>query len=301
MDARQLPSELPPVAVYGPGRLGQALARHWVASGVPFVGFSGRRPEAVQAGLGFAGRGRALGPDELHGAGILALCVSDTALPAVAAQLAPQLGPKTLVLHCAGSAGLEVLQACADAGLRRGALHPLSPVPDPETGYHNLPGKPAVLEAEPGDAEVAGWMRALAAAAGLEVHFVQGADRVRYHAACVLAANGLTALYDQVRELLEAALPGVEARDLPAPLMQAAVATAARLGPAAALSGPVPRGDAGVLGAQLRALRTAHPQIAPVYQGLMQRAVQLAGEAGRLDPAGQARLLEVLAAAGEHG
>ena len=66
---------------------------------------------------------------------------------------------------------------------------------------------------------------------------IDDADRVSYHAAACIASNHLVALLDQVRRVapipLEAFLP----------LVGATVENVTALGPAAALTGPVARGD----------------------------------------------------------
>ena len=80
---------------------------------------------------------------------------------------------------------------------------------------------------------------------------VADADRIRYHATAVVAANHLVALLGQVERL---------ARSIDVPLdayldlARGALDNAASLGPAAALTGPVARGDWDTVASHLDAL-----------------------------------------------
>jgi predicted short-subunit dehydrogenase-like oxidoreductase (DUF2520 family) len=108
-----------------------------------------------------------------------------------------------------------------------------------------------------------------------------GADRLLYHAACALAANGATALWALVeRTFAQSGLPAAAGAQLAAALMQAAIDGCRERGPVAALSGPVRRGDAETVRSHLARLDLVLPQVSPCYRTLMQQAVELARAAG---------------------
>jgi predicted short-subunit dehydrogenase-like oxidoreductase (DUF2520 family) len=75
---------------------------------------------------------------------------------------------------------------------------------------------------------------------GMRPFRVDATDRVRYHAAACVASNHLVALLGQVERL--AATAGVPFEAF-VPLVRGTVENVAELGPAAALTGPVARGD----------------------------------------------------------
>jgi predicted short-subunit dehydrogenase-like oxidoreductase (DUF2520 family) len=91
---------------------------------------------------------------------------------------------------------------------------------------------------------------------------------VRYHAAACIASNHLVALLDQVSRVapipLEAFLP----------LVGATVENVATMGPAAALTGPVARGDVETVRRHLDALSGADRD---AYRDLARLARQLSG------------------------
>lgn len=117
--------------------------------------------------------------------------------------------------------------------------------------------------------------------------------RPLYHAALSWSAASLVTLTETAADLLRAA--GVEspARVL-APLLGAGVDTALREG-AAALTGPVARGDSGTVRVHLAALAAASPELIPAYVALARLTADRAIQSGRLDPTAAAALLGVLA------
>ena len=290
--------DLPSFAVIGPGRAGSALARRWRESGAECVGFLGRTVQSASAAVAFVGGGRVLDRAEidagfLGATGALLLAVQDDALAPVVEDLAPVLRAEPadcLVLHCSGAHDLAVLAPLHDAGARVGSLHPLCPIPDAPVGYANLPGQPAVIEVHPDDDASRRTLEALAGAAGLVPIVTTGGDRLVYHAACVLAANGLTALYSLVQELFARGIGAAAGGDqdeaaasdaLPGALMGAALESCAQHGPVAALSGPVLRGDADLVRRHLTALAALEPggaAAAELFRLLMRRAAAMAAD-----------------------
>ena len=138
-----------------------------------------------------------------------------------------------MVVHLAGSLGLDVLGA---ARPRRGAVHPLVAMPDPETGAavgcRLAPGSrwPAIR-----------WSpRVVDDLGGRCLRGGRRRTGRRYHAAAVIASNHLVALLGQVERV--AATAGVPF-EVYLDLVRATLDNVAELGPAAALTGPAARGD----------------------------------------------------------
>jgi predicted short-subunit dehydrogenase-like oxidoreductase (DUF2520 family) len=205
----------------------------------------------------------------------------------------------SLWLHTSGARGLEALEPLGSAGLRLGVLHPLCPVPDPETGVRELPGKPASLLGERGSWRL---LELLARRAGMRPVRLAGAtDRALYHAACALAANGMTALEDLVERILATAAGGGDAaaahREIAVALMRAALDGVEQRGAGAALSGPVQRGDRSTIARHLGALAAAARWGLPTYRSLMEHATRLAERHGDLSPDRARAIVEQLRAA----
>ena len=141
----------------------------------------------------------------------------------------------TVVAHLAGSLGLDVLAPHP----RRAALHPLVSLPDAEVGARRLRAGAwfAVAGDPPGSLAL---MEALVADLGGRSFTVADADRAAYHAAAAIASNHLVALLGQVERVAAGAGVPLEAY---LDLVRATLDNVAEMGPAAALTGPVARGD----------------------------------------------------------
>jgi hypothetical protein len=281
--------------IIGAGRAGLALGLLLSRMGaVRSLSYSGRRPSPPSHPL-FAGpQPTALyttGTEEPQGpvSGVL-IAVPDVALPRVAGELAGAgLPTDTPVLHLSGALGAEVLEPLAQAGCSVGALHPLAAVADPVAGAERLRGVWWGVEAAGAARRLA--ERIVAAADGRVLPLSPGA-KAPYHAAAVFASNYVVVLLGVAEAMLERA--GIETGDARAALCAlagGAVANVAATGPAAALTGPVARGDLETLRLHLQSL--SEPELA-LYSPLARAALGLARQRG-LDAAaaeGITRLLE---------
>lgn len=191
------------------------------------------------------------------GVDLLVLAVPDHAVARVAASVVPR--PDTLVIHLAGALGLDVLEPHP----RRASLHPLVAL----DGSDRLRGAWMAVAGDPSIADV------VAALDGKPLT-VADADRTRYHAAAVMAANHLVALMGQVERLAASC-------ELPLEpfleLARGALEDVATRGPAAALTGPVARGDWDTVRAHIGALpeeeRAAYEALAHAAARLTEIAV----------------------------
>ncbi len=230
------------VRVVGAGRAGGALAL-----ALERVGWT------VEPTLG---RG-----DDLTGAAhevdLLVLAVPDPFIAEVAA--AVESDPDTVVAHLAGSFGLAVLAGHP----RPAALHPLVALPDAETGAARLAD--GAWFAVAGDRLVG----QVVADLGGHAFTVADEDRTRYHAAAVIASNHLVALLGQVERVAPDGVP-LEAF---LALVRGTVDNVAALGPAAALTGPVARGDWATVERHLAALPADERE---AYEAMVAQAKRLA-------------------------
>lgn len=285
------------IVIVGPGRVGTAFATRMRANGAAVLGFVGRDRERTAAAVRAAGAGEVLAWTDLPRAHVVVFAVGDDELPAAVATAAAAAGPRpcALWLHTSGRHDLSVFTAVLARGVRRGSLHPVAPFADAASGAAAMRGAPGVIAGEARSRRLLGRLCEL-----LELVPVwsDGGDRALYHAACALAANGTTALFALATAAFRAA-GGVSEADavrLTEALMRAAVAGAGERDPAAALSGPVRRGDAATVSLHVEALRARAPAALPGYLALARAALDLARAAG-LDAGRAAAVAAVLDAA----
>ena len=230
------------VRIIGPGRAGTSLALALTNAGCDVAPMLGRDADVSGAA---------------HGVDVLVIATPDAAIAEVAKLIEPDA--TTVVAHLAGSLGLDVLEPHP----RRAAVHPLVALPNPDVGARRLVG---AWFAVTGDRAVRTLVEAMYGRA------VQVADehRAAYHAAASIAANHLVALMGQVQRVgADAGVPFEAYVDL----ARAALDNVADLGPAAALTGPVARGDDVTVQRHLAALDDDER---PAYEAMAAAARRLA-------------------------
>ena len=236
----------PRLRVIGPGRAGRSLASALNRAGWQVVGLLGR-------------------DDDVRGAGSGADLVLITTPDAVVAQVAAAIEPsdQPVVAHVAGALGLDVLAAHP----RRAAVHPLVALPDPERGADRLVGSWYAVAGDP-------LAQRVAADLGGRWFEVADEDRAAYHAAAVVASNHLVALMGQVHRIAGGIdVPGEAYLHLAAGALQ----NVAEVGPAAALTGPVARGDWDTVARHLAAI---DPSERAAYLAMASAARRLVGDDG---------------------
>jgi predicted short-subunit dehydrogenase-like oxidoreductase (DUF2520 family) len=260
------------LALVGPGRAGTTIALALLEHGWQVVSVAGRAPDSASttAAVACLGSRPSLVSGAGTGAAVVVIATPDRAIEAAARNVAASLEPGALVVHLAGSRGLDVfadLQALRP-DVRIGALHPLQSFPTAAIGLERLHGSWAAIAGDPQVDE-------LARTVGLQPFDVPDDQRLQYHAAAVVASNHLVALLGQVERLaIGCGVPF----DAFAPLVQSSVVNAFGIGPALALTGPVARGD---LVTVEQHLATLDPGERDAYRTLAREVARLTGRRDR--------------------
>jgi predicted short-subunit dehydrogenase-like oxidoreductase (DUF2520 family) len=237
------------VGIVGPGRVGTALAPALRDAGVNVEGPLGRgeRPARCDA---------------------IVLCVPDAEIPA-AAEIVTAAAP--LVGHTSGATPLSAL---AHTGVPGFGLHPLQSFAHPGVRFEGA-----------GAAVAGSTTEALAFATGLSERLgmrpfeIDDEGRAAYHAAASVASNFLVTLQAAAERIAEGAgLDREDARALMMPLVRQTAENIAELGPEAALTGPVARGDEATVEAQRAAVERVAPELVGLFDELAKRTRTLAGQ-----------------------
>ncbi|MEA2000963.1 MAG: Rossmann-like and DUF2520 domain-containing protein, partial [Actinomycetota bacterium] len=225
------------ILLVGPGRAGMSLAMAALAAGHDLVAIVGRTIESSERGAAMVDSVPLTMGDELPDADLLLIAVRDGAIEAVAAGLAGHVTGIGAAVHVSGLTSVTVLRPLRDVGLHVGSFHPLQTLPTPKAGAARLAGAFIAVTAEP---PLQQQLEALAVDLGATPFVLDDAVKPLYHAAAAAAANfPLAALAMAADMFEEAGVSWAAAR----PLVEAVVANAFELGPRAALTGPVARGD----------------------------------------------------------
>lgn len=280
--------------IVGAGRTGLSLAlRLDRAHAVPAMTVTGRRaetpPHPMFDGDPPAARYRSAIERPEPGPDAVVIAVPDGAIAEVADRLASLGLPTSVpVLHTSGSRSVDVLAPLAARGHSVGSAHPLAALADPISGADRLAGATWGVEGE-------GAARALAErivlACGGRVLRIATGGKAAYHAAAVFASNYAVVLLAVAERLMEeAGVHAEDARPALAGLAAGAVENLAARGPAAALTGPILRGDEQTVALHLARLSADERAL---YCLLGREALRLARSAG-LDAAAADRIGHLL-------
>jgi predicted short-subunit dehydrogenase-like oxidoreductase (DUF2520 family) len=272
-----------PIVVVGSGRVASSLGRVLRGRGAPVIGLAGRDREHTRAAAEFIGV-EAVALEAIPGlAQRVLIAVSDAAIPEIATRLA-EAGFRTgIALHTAGSRGPEALAPLAAAGVSTGVLYPLQTFPTPEQGVHSLPGTYFAIT---GDEPATAWAREIVELIPGQILSSPAAQWGLYHAAAVLASNYQVTLMDAALEALErTGVTQREALAALAPLARATLDNVLRMGPQAALTGPISRGDAETVRRNRQALQAVSPATQNLYRAAALRTIPIARRQGLADSA----------------
>lgn len=269
----------------GAGHVGRALGRLFAAGGALTVqDVATRSLASAQAAVDFIGAGRASADiATLRPAQAWLLAVTDDQIEAVCAQLALAHDlTGAVVFHCSGAKASAALQAARARGALVASVHPIRSFADPAHVAREFAGTFCGVE---GDAAALALLGPAFDALGARLVPIDAAAKTVYHAAAVFASNYLVTVLDAALRAYQAAgVPETVARALAQPLAAETLANVFRLGPAAALSGPVARGDLATVQRQQQALLDWDEATGRLYGALVPLTTDLArrkaGDAG---------------------
>ncbi len=294
LDARARPR----VGIVGAGRVGTTLGAAMHRAGWPVVAVASRDP-------GRRARFQALVPGAVATADarelpaladLLWLTVPDDDIGPLAASLRTatghlRAGPGRGLVHTSGALPASVLDPDRSTGAALGSFHPLVPFADIGRAIGALAGASVAVE---GDPQLAALLARLAGDLGAMPIAVPAAGKAAYHAAAVLAAGGLVALLDVIAELGHVAgMDEATAMRTYLPLVRQGITNASDLGIAAALTGPVVRGDRDTVALHLEAIEGRAPDAlggvpvpgpAPAGDRAVERRPGCRARAGRTRP-----------------
>ena len=263
--------------IIGPGAVGKTLGRLFHDRGVfGIAGIAGRTRAGAEAARAFIGGGQAMDAAAPRAGDVVMISTRDGEIDAVAAALADRVDPSGLVVfHCSGARDLTPLEPLRRRGAAVAALHPVKAFADPAREIETFDGVVCTLQGDA--AALAVLAPAVAAIGGAQVVLPEGVDRRLYHAGTVFASNYLTALVQAGLDAHAAAgIDGATALKILSPILRDALGAILDKGPVAALTGPIARGDAATVAAQVETLAARDAGLAELYAALGRRTVEVA-------------------------
>jgi predicted short-subunit dehydrogenase-like oxidoreductase (DUF2520 family) len=253
--------------------MGQGIAIALVAAGHP-VSLLARGPRPVWPPLMLH---EGTWADATRQADIVLVATPDDAIGAAARSLldAGAVQAAHAVLHLSGLLDRRALRTLEGTGAALGSFHPLQTIADPRTAPGRLRGAWAGVE---GDARAVHAGQRLAGWLGMHAVGLEAASKPLYHAAAVMVANYTVALAGVAERLARAAgIPGELAARMHLPLLAGAADNLRSTRAAAALTGPLRRGDVETVRCHLDSLPA---DVIPLYCLLGLEALSLARAEG---------------------
>jgi predicted short-subunit dehydrogenase-like oxidoreductase (DUF2520 family) len=288
------------IGFIGAGTLGSGLALALYRKGYNVRAVSSRTRQSAETLADFIAGCDALDSpqDVVDAADLVFITTPDSAITPVAASVRWQPGQE--VAHCCGASGRALLQPAADQGAEAGAFHPFQTFAGIATPDHAVARLTGVTFAISADGALAEFLAAMTANLGGRAVALEDNHRALYHSAGILSCGYLVTLLQTALGALEdSGFSREEALGAVVSLARTTLDNVALLGPAASVTGPLVRGDAGTVRKHLAALERNNPPMAALYGALTELSFPIARQRG-LGPEGEAAIRQAVAEAGSH-
>lgn len=244
------------ISIIGAGRVGRALGRRLRERGWRIGAVVTRSNATARAAVRAIGGGttRSRITVDVLEADLILLGTPDDVLRTVVRSLAEIGGSKCkgrVILHTSATLNRTVLAPVARLGANTGSLHPMQAF-----GGKVIPKLSGVVFAIEGDRQARRIAQSIARSLGGITVAINTGDKPIYHAAAVLAAGSTYPLIETgVQMLIRIGFTRRSATETLLPLIHQILDNIERIGPRAAWTGPLSRGDYGIVARHAKALR----------------------------------------------
>ncbi len=275
----------PAFSIIGCGTVGTCLADLLCRLGYPVAGLASKTRAAAEKTANIIGTDKIFDniEDAAKAGDLVFITTSDDAIGPVCDTISSNKGFKegAVVLHCSGALSSALLVNARDCGAHVGSMHPLQSFAAAKPGLNLFEG---VLVSVEGDQPAQDLARQVATDLGAICAQVDTNSKMLYHAAAVVASNYLVSLLHLAFELnQEAGIGPEESLTGLLPLIQGTLKNIQSQGIPNALTGPIARGDVGIVKQHVEEIRERMPQLLTLYQTLGVQTVDLALAKGSVD------------------
>lgn len=264
------------IAIIGAGRVARGLGARLREAGWKIGAVVARKMPAARSAVRAMRAGSPCGGPtrRVLDAGIILLAVPDDALAGVAAQLDRTGGDdlrRKVVVHTSGALTSAVLEPLALRGAWTGVMHPMQ-----SFGTRTRPRLEGVLFGIEGHPEALRVIRKMVRSLGGDAARVDAARKAEYHCAGTFAAAHVLASIEAGVHMLMAV--GMKRREATRALLRLArqvLDNQELLGPRAAWTGPLSRGDLATIGLHWESLGRYPAEFRAAYAAMTRLAARL--------------------------
>jgi predicted short-subunit dehydrogenase-like oxidoreductase (DUF2520 family) len=270
----------PTISVIGAGRVGQTIAKRLHKLGWRIGAVVTRSRTSARAAVRAIGAGTphaTLTPEALN-ADVILLSVADDALENVAQKLAKfgraiiaKKSQEKVALHTSGALDHRVLAPLARHGAATGSMHPMQTFSGRSTPH--LDGVIFSIEGTPSARRAA---QKIARLLGGTPVIISASDKPAYHASGTSVAGHALALIESATQtLMKIGFTRHRANQALLPLIRQMLDNYESLGPHAAWTGPLSRGDYATIAKHAKALRQFPREFQEAYAALAQLSTRV--------------------------
>lgn len=244
----------------GAGKVGFSLGKYLVDHGNSVSGYYSRNPESAREAAEFTGT-RSYGRMEelVSDSDIIFLTVPDDVIGQVWEQIRHMQIAGKVICHCSGALSSKVFSDIAAQEACGYSVHPLLAVNDRLHSYRELSNALFTIEGEDSSACI---LTKIFQDCGNQVLFLAPEDKLRYHAAAVIASNLVLGLAEAaIEEFEQCGFSRETAKASLVPFMQLNLEHLAGQKMEECLTGPVERGDTRTVERHLCALTGENREI----------------------------------------
>jgi predicted short-subunit dehydrogenase-like oxidoreductase (DUF2520 family) len=271
--SRLMPHIRRTISIIGAGRVGQSIAKRLRKLGWQIGAVVTRSRESARAAVRAIGTGtpHATLTPEAFTADVILLSVPDDVLENVAQKLA-KIGGSALtkksrtqiILHTSGALDHRVLAPLARLGAATGSMHPMQTF-----SGHNSPRLEGVIFSIEGAPTARATAQKIARSLGGTPVIITANDKPAYHASgTIVAAHALSLVESATQTLMKIGFTRNRANQALLPLIRQMLDNYELLGPHAAWTGPLSRGDYATISKHAKALRRFPREFQDAYRAL---------------------------------
>jgi predicted short-subunit dehydrogenase-like oxidoreductase (DUF2520 family) len=271
--SRLMPRTHRTISIIGAGRVGQTVARRlrklgWQIGAV--VTRSRRSARAAVRAIGAGTPHAALTPEAFN-ADVILLSVPDDVLENVAQKLATIGGAALtkksrtkVIVHTSGALDHRVLAPLARRGAATGSMHPMQTF-----SGRNAPRLEGVIFSIEGARTARAAAQKIARSLGGTPVIITANDKPAYHASgTIVAGHALSLIESATQTLMQIGFTRPRANQALLPLIRQMLDNYESLGPYAAWTGPLSRGDYATISKHIKALRRFPREFQDAYAAL---------------------------------
>lgn len=285
------------IAIVGAGVVGTALASLLKEKGYTLCGMASKGEESLKKAAAIVGGEvrTTTAPEEITPeADVIFITTSDSAIQEVCDGIAGKGGfhPGQIVVHTSGALPSTILASAQEKGALIASVHPLQSFADAKEAVKILPSSIFNVEGDPAAIPI---LTELVQKLGGKPLAIDTREKPLYHAAAVVACNFFVTLVYLSYRLFEAIdISEDDAAQALLPLIKGTVNNIERLGPVQALTGPIARGDAGVVKGHLEAFKMVDPRYTDIYCAISRLTVEVGVKKGTLSQEGAQEIMDLV-------